>query len=98
MSTATLKVKVSSLAAEQRIIRNLERAKLRQLRATRGWAEKWANNEPEKLSNYQQLDRDRNDLYNHRTWLVRRAARHANLAYGFLRGRSYNQIEGSALS
>ncbi|MFQ6011538.1 MAG: hypothetical protein ACE5KG_05145 [Nitrososphaerales archaeon] len=32
-------------------------------------------------------------LYHHRITVVRREARHTHLAYAFLRGRSYSQIE-----
>jgi len=35
----------------------------------------------------------REGLYLHRVGTVRRAARHTLLAYGFLRGREYRQIE-----
>lgn len=35
----------------------------------------------------------REGLYLHRVGVVRRAARHSLLAYGFLRGREYRQIE-----
>jgi hypothetical protein len=38
----------------------------------------------------------REGLYNHRISIVRNVARHTHLAYGFIRGRSYSQIEGRA--
>jgi hypothetical protein len=38
----------------------------------------------------------RNGLYRHRIDVVRYEARHTNLAYGFLRGRTYSQIESGA--
>jgi hypothetical protein len=37
----------------------------------------------------------RNDLANHRKGIVRREARNTQLAYGYLRGRSYRQLEHS---
>lgn len=36
---------------------------------------------------------DRHQLHNHRVWDVRREARFSQIAYGFLRGRAYSQIE-----
>ena len=38
----------------------------------------------------------RNGLALHRTGVVRREARHTHLAYGFLRGKEYRQIEPKA--
>jgi len=38
----------------------------------------------------------RNGLYRHRIDVVRYESRHTNLAYGFLRGRTYSQIESGA--
>ncbi len=35
----------------------------------------------------------RESLHSHRTYGVRRAARHTGLAYGFIRGRTYEQVE-----
>ena len=35
----------------------------------------------------------RDELHRHRTWDVRREARASCLAYGFIRGRSYSQME-----
>lgn len=35
-------------------------------------------------------------LHDHRVGIVRYEARHANLAYSFLKGRSYAEIEGGA--
>ncbi len=35
-------------------------------------------------------------LRDHRTGIVRHEARHAQIAYGFLKGRSYAEIEGGA--
>jgi hypothetical protein len=86
-----LKVKIKSLAAEARIIRLEEQratGRGRRIMAgaeTHSFAdtdEKWqANNEL------------REGLTHHRKNAVRKAARHALLAYGFLRGRAYRDIE-----
>lgn len=38
----------------------------------------------------------RNGLYLHRIGVVRHEARHTHLAYGFLRGKEYRQIEPKA--
>ena len=40
----------------------------------------------------------RESLYEHRTWSVRRAARNTQIAYGYIRGKSYRQIENKANS
>lgn len=39
----------------------------------------------------------REDLYLHRVQVVRREARATHLAYGYLRGRSYQQLEASCV-
>lgn len=80
-----LKVKVSSLAAEARIIRNLEQKQLAYLRRTPNWPETVAA-----LPFW--------GLRKHRTWDVRREARSSCLAYGFLRGRAYRAIEAKCYS
>lgn len=77
-----LKVKVVSLAAEARIIRNLEQKRRAYLRRTTGVAGDtafWG-------------------LRKHRTWDVRREARSSCLAYGFLRGRHYRALEAKCYS
>jgi hypothetical protein len=38
----------------------------------------------------------REGLHNHRVGVVRRAARHSLLAYGFIRGKKYRDIEPTA--
>lgn len=63
-----LKIKISSLAAEARIIRREER--------------KWKGTHPM-----------RQNLHLHRTKDVRYEQRSSLIAYGFLRGRAYRQIE-----
>lgn len=66
-----LRVKIKSLAAEARIIRNEEG------RFPRG----------------QRHHTTFQSLHSHRTGIVRREARHALLAYAFMRGRQYRQLE-----
>jgi hypothetical protein len=84
MSRAThLKIKLKTLAAEARIIR-LEECKARDagrkgLRSDR--------------DDYDRHYRAFQDLRDHRTGIVRSVARINNLAYGFLRGRSYAEME-----
>lgn len=75
-----LKVKIKSLAEEARIIRREEW----QIKSRPvGYRESgWLA----KL----------NGLHHHRTQVVRREARATQLAYGFLRGRRYSQIEAAA--
>lgn len=63
-----LKIKIKSLAAEARIIRQEEK--------------KWPG--PSEL---------RHSLHFHRIYDVRKESRAALLAYGFLRGRAYRQVE-----
>lgn len=40
----------------------------------------------------------RNELHNHRVGIVRYEARHAHVAYGLVKGRTVEQIEGKAKS
>jgi hypothetical protein len=70
-----LKIKLKSLAAEVRIIKNQER--------------KYKG--PNWGSSYQ-----RSLLQRHRLDVVRPEIRHTHLAYGYLRGRSLDQIESCA--
>lgn len=79
-----LKTKVLSLAAEARIIRNLERSKARATKAAR------ENNKLESAVYHESV---RFGLWDHRCNVVRREARSSHIAYGFLLGRSYQQIE-----
>lgn len=105
--TIELKVKICSLAAEARIIRRLEKQKRDQARRARGWRQavavddkgraktKWfkevdapdtAQYSDDHLAKYQSLRA-------HRILDVRKEARASQLAYGFLRGRDYKQME-----
>lgn len=83
-----LKIKIKSLAEEARIIRK-EENKLK---------DKYRSFKPEytpatKLSDITNI---RECLYAHRVVNVRTELRHANLAYAYLRGRAYRQIEPKA--
>jgi hypothetical protein len=68
-----LKIKISTFAAEARIIRREER--------------KWKGIHPMRAS-----------LHEHRVVGLRKACRTSSLAYGFLRGRSYNVMENFSYS
>ena len=82
MSKIYLKVKIASLAAEARIIRNLE--KRRRTRLTKRHIPLISDN-------------IWCGLNTHRRFELRIEARHAQLAYGFLRSRAYRTIENSPL-
>lgn len=84
MSKTFLKIKIMSLAAEAKIIRQE--------------ANKWPHQRDipnEEREDPKQVDRymTRYLLNQHRRFDVRREARSAQLAYGFLRGRAYCTIE-----
>ena len=74
-----LKVKIKSLAEEARIIRREEKRCVRVM-THNGCSEERA-------------EAKREGLYLHRVGPVRREARAALLAYGFIRGRKYRRIE-----
>jgi hypothetical protein len=82
-----LKIKIMCLAAEARIIRHeegkwpRERDLPMEERAQTRNQERWAT---------------RLGLANHRRRIVRKEARASLLAYGYLRGRRYRQIEAKA--
>lgn len=80
-----LTIKIKSLAAEARIIRQHEKKALAHARCRKG-------DEAAQRPFYDRYA----GLHGHRTGVVRDAARSALLAYGYLRGRSYDQIEGSS--
>jgi hypothetical protein len=85
-----LKIKVTSLAAEAKIIRNEERKQLKQARNCL----RQACGENDRY----QIWSDRHykiffGLQQHRKLDVRQESRWSNIAYGFLKGRKYNQIE-----
>ncbi len=86
MKKTFLKMKIKSLAVEARIIRAEERK-------WPGLPYNWA--EQEKPSPYIWM---RHSLWSHRTGDVRSEARSALLAYAYLRGRRYRQLEKVAYS
>lgn len=86
MSKTFLKIKIMSLAAEARIIRAEERKWPRERDIPKDQRE-----EPLQQARW----RTREQLAAHRKFDVRTEARSALLAYGFLRGRAYRQIEQS---
>lgn len=79
---AYLKIKIVSLAAEARLIRGDER----RYRRLSGNSKAKAETRQRALSTWVCLRQ-------HRIIEVRREARSACLAYGFLRGRAYHQLE-----
>lgn len=98
MSRAThLKIKLLTLAAESRIIRRDERKALEKARHWKVMDHPEAGPKTESpfLSGrlMEKHYRAYEDLHDHRTGIVRRAARVNHLAYGFLRGRGYAEIE-----
>lgn len=85
-----LKIKIMSLAAEARIIRNEERkaaARARFLKERQG-------READAASSADL----RSSLHSHRVNAVRPESRASNLAYALLRGRRYDQVEQSCYS
>ena len=89
MSRAThLKIKLKTLAAEATLIRKEERKALEAgrhgLHADR--------------DDYERHYRAYESLRDHRTGIVRSTARINNLAYGFLRGRAYAEMEAKTTS
>lgn len=92
-----LKVKVKSLAAEARIIRLEEnRAKGRRLSNTKRVEAIQSGVYVRNDKYYEIKGRDndlRKSLYRHRTTSIWHEARHALLAYAFLRGRDYAAVE-----
>ena len=92
MSRAThLKIKIKTLAAEASFIRKEER---KALKAGRYWHYADAPRDPDK-SGRAMADayRTYESLHEHRTGIVRTVARTNLLAYGFLRGTSYAEME-----
>lgn len=83
MSTVYLKIKIKSLADEARIIRK-EEEKFKQRRALY-----WARGEDA----YKQADKIFWSLRDHRKSPVGTESRAALIAYGYLRGRTFQQLE-----
>jgi hypothetical protein len=92
MQSIELKVKIKSLAAEARIIKQEEQKALRHVRALREYYSQ--RNTPLVADSVIPKARDQYvSLHNHRVVQVRAEARHSGLAYGFLRGTPYRRIE-----
>lgn len=110
-----LKIKLKSLAAESRIIRDSERrltlrislpdgAEVEKMfKETTGdksrarWLRNWKRAKRAELrakSWYNENRQSLEELHIHRTLHLRRAARASYLAYGFIRGRTLEQMEG----
>jgi hypothetical protein len=83
-----LNVKVRSLAAEARIIRNREKSIRR----------KWRRNVERTDEQKNDLHRRYESLRRHRVLELRPEARATQLAIGFLKGRSYASMEPTAKS
>lgn len=82
-----LKIKLKSLAYEARTIRREERKMLKQCR--------WARTAEQIATRHMVVvDLDREKMHNHRTAIVRVEARATHIAYAFLRGRTFAQVEG----
>lgn len=91
-----LKANISTLAAQTRILRKLAKSRCNKLRATRHWAS--ANgNSVATFPNYVEMTKEFKNLTGRRR-LASRQARHVGLAYGFIRGRSYRQMEKTTYS
>jgi DNA-binding HxlR family transcriptional regulator len=85
MSVKYLKVKIKTLTAEARIIRGEEyKAKKR-----RTWASVRQGREEQARIAYEEFW----GLRDHRTGVVRKEARSSLLAYGYIRGRKYLEVE-----
>jgi hypothetical protein len=79
-----LKIKVKSLAAEAAIIRKEEN------RCRQGQARAKAK---DNMGAYDSIREQRLGLADHRRFAVRPESRSAGIAYGYLKGRSYAQME-----
>jgi hypothetical protein len=83
-----LKLKLSSLAAESRLIRNEENKRLKKHRKV---LEK--KKQSGELVDSSEVAPGYRSLHDHRTGIVRETARHNHLAYGFLREVPYAVME-----
>jgi hypothetical protein len=84
-----MKVRIKELAQEAKFIR-LEENKIKRNKL---YIQNYDDLLPEKKVFVTQMSRDHHDLQSHRKCEVREAARAAQLAYAFLRGVPYSQIE-----
>ncbi len=91
-----LKANISTLAAQTRILKRLAKSRVQKLRNTRHWAEK-NGMAVGTMPNYVSMTEEFNKLDGRRR-LASRQARHVGLAYGFIRGRSYRQMEQTTYS
>jgi len=101
--TVHLKVKIKNFADESRVIRHEERKALENgrgcLKKSRDLDEKAFSETATPFAEYATAHyRTYKGLNDHRTGIVRSVARANLLAYGFLRGRSYAQIETKSLT
>lgn len=90
-----LKIKIKSLAAEAKIIKQEER-KWFKLIGSKEVADTYADAQKGlcRLKPIYKKDHPlRMGLRQHRIDVVRPECRHSNIAYGFMRGRAYKQIE-----
>lgn len=88
-----LRVKIISLADEARTIRREEKKALADDGGWRRWSWSGRRWEPCSRTTPEAQNSQYQSLREHRIGAVRRAARCAQLAYGFLRGRPYAVIE-----
>lgn len=91
-----LKANVCTIAAQTRIMKRLEKSRRDSLRATRAWADK-NGHAVAALANYNEMTKEYQTLQTRRR-LAGRQARHVGLAYGFIRGRTYRQMEQTTYS
>jgi hypothetical protein len=102
-----LRIKVKSLAEEARIIRRHEqRLKYRRIRGVKGVTFAFALHTDGTQTDLTKPRMDRrlggggplvNELSHHRRTILRKAARHAHLAYGFVRYIAYERMEAKVL-
>lgn len=88
MSKVYLKVKIKSLAEEAYIIRNEENKAKKQYR--------WASNN----QGHEEIYRTAHEIFwglrNHRTINVRNESRATQLAYAYIRGKKYSEVENNS--
>lgn len=106
MRSTELQIKLKTLAAEARFIRRAEKAKKRAAQRARNLTFPYNNlPHPDKLNeiyvqrgiwNSQHLGALAG-LHHHRTVVVRREARAGYIAYGFMRGKTYRQVENGTV-
>lgn len=85
MSNRKLKIKLFSLQEEAKYIRKHERKVLGSAR----YLKKERVNDQSSITAYDEYE----DLHHHRTDVLRKASRACNVAYAFLRGKKYTEVE-----